>query len=792
VRDYSFYWFRGGFHMVSSAISAFKSNTPSRAALCMTFSLMVLVSFAGASSESLPEYPSVESRLTIDRLYSLPSLIGTEPRGFAWSGDGRYLAFLWNDQGFNFRDVWMIDVEDPNLEPRRVTSMPGTEVDMANQDDPVATARALDQQERDPGVTSVTWHPDGQQMLLTFRGDLWLVNRHAEITRLTETQATESQASYSPSGSQLAFLRGGELWTAPATISPAFQVTVKTHLFQPDLEIADFRWSPDGSKLAIRQSDERQVALRGIPDYLAEETELVEVRRAYPGEEPSRHRVGLLDPAAGEVGEGDVRWLDWQGDEPDMILSYRWSPDGKRLAVDTSDLYAKDRRIFVADVAAGGTLAPRLVARDQDPFNEAFYFWRIEWATDSGLIYFLSDREEDYHVWAVPPSGGAEPTRLTRGAWAVAEIFPVDRGLIVVGNRGRAEERHLFRVDNEGGEVVQISRRAGTHTPTVSPDGRYAAVHFSSQQMPPELLLTSLPDPAGIAAGSDTRTAGMEASERRVTHSPIAAFSKHRWVEAEFVTFASHIDGTTLHGRLTLPPDFDPSRKYPAILGSVYTDSVRNQWGGRTAHPTWGLDQFLAQEGYVLLNVDMRGSWGRGREHRRAIRLDYGGIDIEDLESGVRFLENLGYVDMERIGIWGSSYGGLMTAMSLFRKPGLYAAGIAGAPATNVWHALTGQMAVMMRPQDQPDEYADSSPFMHAHGLEDPLMIIHGMRDWVVLFKDSVILVQRLILLGKDVDLVALPDAGHGWDNEGLAQTRFAFHKMVDFFDRHLKGVERE
>ena len=125
-------------------------------------------------------------------------------------------------------------------------------------------------------------------------------------------------------------------------------------------------------------------------------------------------------------------------------------------------------------------------------------------------------------------------------------------------------------------------------------------------------------------------------------------------------------------------------------------------------------------------------------------------MDIEDLESGVHFLETLGYVDMDHVGIWGSSYGGLMTAMSLFRKPGLYAAGIAGAPATNVWHALTGQMAVMMRPEDQPEEYADSSPFLHGHGLEDPLMIIHGMRDWVVLFKDSVVLVQRLIMLGKD------------------------------------------
>jgi len=146
---------------------------------------------------------------------------------------------------------------------------------------------------------------------------------------------------------------------------------------------------------------------------------------------------------------------------------------------------------------------------------------------------------------------------------------------------------------------------------------------------------------------------------------------------------------------------------------------------------------------------------------------------------------------MQRVGLWGSSYGGLMTTMSLFRKPGLYAAGIAGAPATSVWHALTGQMAVMLAPEDSPAEYIDSSAFMHAQGLEDPLMIIHGMRDRVVLYKDTVTLVQRLIMLGKDVDLVTLPDSGHAWDNESLTQTRFAFSKMVEFFNRHLGGTER-
>jgi dipeptidyl-peptidase 4 len=129
--------------------------------------------------------------------------------------------------------------------------------------------------------------------------------------------------------------------------------------------------------------------------------------------------------------------------------------------------------------------------------------------------------------------------------------------------------------------------------------------------------------------------------------------------------------------------------------------------------------------------------------------------------------------------------------MSLFTRPGVYKAGVAGAPATNVFHAMTGEMRVMMRPQDQEKEYGKASSYAYAAGLQDHLMIIHGMRDTTVLFKDSVSLVQRLMLMGKDVDFVVLPDSQHAWDTEGLAQTRFAYHKLIAHFERYLgRGPE--
>jgi dipeptidyl-peptidase-4 len=223
----------------------------------------------------------------------------------------------------------------------------------------------------------------------------------------------------------------------------------------------------------------------------------------------------------------------------------------------------------------------------------------------------------------------------------------------------------------------------------------------------------------------------------------------------------------------------------------VYSNTVHNEWGGRIYHPTWGLDQLLAQRGFVVINVDISGSAGHGKAFRQRIREDYGGVDVDDLYSATRYLVAQGYVDPARIGIWGSSYGGLLTAMSMFRYPDVYQAGVAAAPATSLFHALTGEMQVMMMPQGHEAQYAKSSAFLHSGGLKGHLMLLHGMRDEVVLFKDSVTLTQRLILQGKNVDLVPLPNAPHSWDTQGLAQTRYGYHKLVDYFERYLGAPQQ-
>ena len=726
-------------------------------------------STALGAQPSTPPAGSLTGSLTgsLDVFYALPSLIGTAPRAMSWSGDSKRVAFVWNDSGMPFGDIWA--VEAAGGAPVRLTRLPHPAVD-ANPGPAWADQRAAIAAELDRGVASVSWTPDGARVLFSWKGELWLAGTGRDPVRLTSTPAPERGAAFAPVGNRLAYLREGDVWVSELRGDSLITLVRVTTLAREGLGVESIAWSRDGRSLAIVETDRTGIRTRAIPDYLTDETSVATVRRAMPGETSELRRLGIVDASAGVV-----RWLDLGPERMDLIHSLAWSPDSRSLAIDKSDVFVKDRRLLVADAA---TLAIREVVREREPLNVSAE-WQTDWAPDGRGLYFTSDRVTDYHVWWVSASGGA-PRAVTSGPWAVFGFTVTPGGLFVIGNEGRAEERQLLRVPLAGGAGVRVSARAGAHAPVVSPDGRFAADLFSSDAVPPDLYVTDLSVPRAT-----------ESEERRITVSPRADVARYRWATPQYVTFPSRNDGVTLHGRLLLPPGYQPGKRYPVIMGSVYSNTVRNQWGGRNAHPLWGLDQVLLEKGYAIFAVDVAGSAGHGTAFRRRIRLDYGGVDVEDLHSGVEYLVARGIADPARIGIWGSSYGGLMTTMSLFTKPGVYKAGVAGAPATNVWHALTGEQRVMMRPQEQPAEYRKASSHTKAVGMQDHLMLVHGMRDVVVLFRDSAWLTQYLLQLGKNVELVALPDAPHGWDTESLVQTRFAFQRMLQFFDKHLGGGPR-
>ncbi len=432
-----------------------------------------------------------ETAPSLDRLYSLPRIIGTTPVSPAWSPDGRKLAFLWNDAGYDFRDVYVIDVAAPT--PSRITSL-----------SPTSPPR-----EGDPGVVDVLWHPDDGRMLFRRGSELFLVSSAGGPP---EKVADGSQARFSPDGRYLAYLRRGDLLLRDA------DAVERTLVSDPRAEVfvESFEWSLDGESIAFVEEDESRVPLRGIPDYLAKpEVELVPVRRPYPGEESASARLGVVG-----LNEGaSPRFFDLAGAPVDPIFSYRWSRN-RSLLVDTSDLYVKTRRILVVEPGAGTV---REIYREEEPDNVTAY-WQAEWAPDGRAIYFLSDRDEDYHVYRLSLEGGT-PSRITSGDFAVSQIAVTPAALVFVANSPRPEDRQVFRVGLEGGEPVRVSRESGTHAPVVSPGGRFAASLFSSDAMPPELILNPL------QGGPETR----------VTRSPLPEFDGLSWVSPEYVSFAPSV-----------------------------------------------------------------------------------------------------------------------------------------------------------------------------------------------------------------------------------------------------------
>ncbi len=681
--------------------------------------------------------------MSLERFYSLPSLVGTEPAGVVWAPDGAQAAFLWNDAGMPFRDLWRLPRAGGT--PERLSALAG---DLA--------AEAPD------GIAEAVFL-DPRDLAFVLAGRLY---------RLTPGAAAEEIALPGPvrrlcprpAGGGLALVAGGAVWVWPPGQAPR-------PLWAPDpaLQVEALGWSADGTTLAVLLADDRPVRRIRIA-YDAGGIAHEDTRaRAFPGDALLRRSFAVLglDGAA-------PRHLALD-DPEDAIWDWALSSDGRRLMVSSSELEIKHHRIQVFDLSSGQA---RVVWQVEDRVKIR-PDWTVRWDAGDRALIFTTDALAGFNHLHRLPLDAADPARakaLTAGPWEVEgfEVSPAGE-VWFVANVPHPAERQVYRLPAAGGAPVPVTRRPGTHRPVFAPDFGAAVDLFSDDGTPPELHLLDLDRPA---------------APRVVARPPLPEFAEYDWARVEYHAFASSVDGAALMARVLLPPDHDPSRRYPMIVGSVYSDGLVNRWGGRAAHPCWGVDNLLVSRGFIVVQPEIRGSFGRGRAWNLAMRHGYGRQDVEDVADCVRALVGRGLADPRRVGIWGSSYGGLVTLMSLFRKPGLYAAGVAGAPATNLFHAYPEQEWII-GPHSGPDfpaRFGAQSALWHSAGLADPLMIIHGTRDDVVLYADTIALVERLIAANKAFELVTLPGAGHGWDKEGLAQTRFAYTKLVGFFERHVAG----
>jgi dipeptidyl-peptidase 4 len=372
--------------------------------------------------------------------------------------------------------------------------------------------------------------------------------------------------------------------------------------------------------------------------------------------------------------------------------------------------------------------------------------------------------------------------RLTAGDWnvddfrgrAIKSIDEAHRNIYFTATAKSPIERQLYRASldaAEPGNPERISQEDGVHSISMSPDGQFYVDTFNSIDQPPQVALRNA-DGKLIAYLLENRLDDRHADAPYLADNSIP----------EFGTLTA-ADGQVLHYRIFKPRHFDSATRYPAIVdvyGGPGVQRVANQWTGSS------FTQILTRAGYVVFQLDNRGTAFRGTAFQSPIRDHLGEVEVADQVLGARWLGSQPFVDSSRIGVWGWSYGGYMTLMLMFKAPDVFRAGVSGAPVTD-WTLYDTHYTerYLDKPQNNVSGYEASSVFPYAKDLRGRLLVIHGMADDNVLFLNSTKLFRRLQDLGKPFEVMVYPGAKHGLIRQH--DGRHAYATILRFFDDNLK-----
>ena len=465
--------------------------------------------------------------------------------------------------------------------------------------------------------------------------------------------------------------------------------------------------------------------------------------------------------------------------ERDVQLSQlQWSEDGKNAVLMARAADAKDRWVMLLDAATGQTKV--LATVHDDAWIDGPGASTLGWLSDSAHVYFESERDGFAHLYSVSISGG-DPTQLTSGQFEVSDVrLSQDKTkFYFTSSEGSPFERHLYSMSTSGGARMRITSMPGNNAVDVSPDETMLADVRSHSNKPPELYL--LPN--------EPMDEKATASSKPVTTSPIPEFFTYKWIEPPIVDFKAR-DGATVSGRLYKPANWKGGG--PAVLfvhGAGYLQNVHRWWS--SYYREYMFHHLLLERGFVVLDIDYRGSAGYGRVWRTGIYRRMGGKDLTDHVDAVNYLVKEHGVDPKRIGLYGGSYGGFITLMAMFTQPDVFAAGAALRPVTDWAHYNNPYTASILNlPQNDAEAYKQSSPIYFANGLKGALLICHGMVDTNVNFQDTVRLVEKLIELRKENWQVApYPVEDHGFERE--ASWADEYKRILKLFVDNLKPDAR-
>ena len=721
----------------------------------MRFTLAVIVismCFALADPRAQRAAPSVKAPLTIDQLVDIK-----HPSNPVWSRDSRRIAFIWERAGV--ANLYLVPA-DASAKPTAVTT------------------------DGRP-IGGVFWGADNRLYFMS--GGTLMQASGDSAPRPAFSQTQGRGFTVSRDGKRLAYFvggGGGGRGGAPQPTAPA-EIRIKSLTDGVDTTVA----SVDGAISSLTWTDDQHLAFtvggggqiirhEQTPEYSGSKIiYTITERAAGPAGESYTVPAGGGTPikysggGGGGFGRGGSRWLD-----ATRFLVDRQSPDFKRRGIYLGDTTGSEPRLLHEDVkttfwsmtgdARGGSQA----------------------SPDGKWISFLSDRDGWDHLYVMPAAGGAA-VQITKGAFEAwrPSWSPDGTRIVFDSNEGQNPgSRHLGVASIDGdpsrAAIRMVTSGRGTDIDAQwSPDGRWLVYQHTDPQNSADLYVIDV-----------TKT---DAKPVRLTDSMPSGVDRPAFVEPELVHYPGP-DGKSVPAYLFVPKNLNRARKHPAIVW-IHGDGVNQNYDGwhvqRNYAVYYSFHQYLLQRGYIVLAPDYRGSIGYGSAWREGVYMDVGGKDFRDAALSATYLKTLPYVDSDRIGVWGLSYGGFFTLLAVTEMPTTFRAAVdvAGVADYAMYYEdpYHGGWTVSRigTPEQNPTVYAQASPLSHVDRLVRPLLVLHGTADVNVPYLHSVRLIDELLKHDKGplVEFMTYPGEFHYFTREHVL--RDAWGRVERFFGRWLK-----
>ena len=735
--------------------------------LLLALTLLILTATFGCR-DSDSKSPEPAATITARMLVAPGALVGPGPSGFAWSPTGARLSYVAPVADGGTEALWLYE---PATGDRRVIF------------DPSSQTESID-------LTSAEWSPQGNAILLSGASALWLLDIEVGTLKPLAEGGTVDAPAFFPSGEAVSFVRENDLYTARisdglverftfdgsdtiynGTLDWVYNEEFATRVAQPA-----YAWSPDGNWLFLMRTDDDPVANYPITSFETDPPTTLLTRYPTPGSPNPKVALRLFSIEDGQP----VSTVDLPEDADYILPFFKWAPDASEVFYITLN---RPQTILTLKAWNPSDGIGRTVIQETDPcwINEFLYSAPV--FIDGGRQFiWASERSGFMHLYLYNIDGRMI-RQLTKGDWLVDttawDVLTPDRPVQVAPSGNFAYfsttqsgplNRRLTRLNMETDELKELSQESGFHFGMLSADGEYLLAQFSNVDTPP---VTSILKPDGALVTVLGQCAGPSLA--------LPKFAK------EFLTIKAH-DGVDLHAQMVKPEGFSQNKKYGVVIhwyGGPTLQLVSNRYGTTNIFNHIERDVLYTQAGFIVWRLDNRGSLGRGHAFETPISGELGPAALDDQLAGVEYLKSLPYVDPDRIGTDGKSFGGFLTLYAMIQAPDVFRCGVAGSGPTD-WrdYDTIYTERYMQTPEQNPEGYDAVNLNAQADQIKAVPLLIHGMVDTNVHLQNTLNLIDAMMAIDKPFQFLPLPNSNHHYGGDDLVTV---LSESTSYFKRYLK-----